>query len=163
MKNLWFGAVLRHTRATQTFMDPCGPQHVYAPCGHFSLLFSMFFLAWSHRLAEGKTKEMNNQQEIQWRGPHLAEGKTKEKSLRSPTASKPYYTMLDYGQGHHLVHTDSALYGSLTNPGSQKQMWSGSLIWGWSGVWEGSGAEFQPRGGVKSGTVEVWDGVSPNK
>ena len=29
----------------QTFMDPCGPQHVYAPCGHSFSLFSMFFLS----------------------------------------------------------------------------------------------------------------------
>ena len=32
----------RHRRAMQMFIDPCGPQHVYAPCGHFSLLFSIF-------------------------------------------------------------------------------------------------------------------------
>ena len=50
-------------------------------------------------------------------GPHLAEGKTKEKSLRFPTASKPYYTMLDYSQGHHLVYTNPALHRSLTDPG----------------------------------------------
>ena len=28
-----------------------------------------------------------------------------------------YYTMLDYNQGHHLVPTNPALHGSLTNPG----------------------------------------------
>ena len=32
MKSSRFRAVFRHTIATQTFMDPCGPQHVYAPC-----------------------------------------------------------------------------------------------------------------------------------
>ena len=45
-KSLQFGAILRHTRATRTFMDPCGPQHVYAPCRHFSLLFSMFLFSY---------------------------------------------------------------------------------------------------------------------
>ena len=44
MTSLQFGAVLRHTRATRMFMDPRGPRHVYALCGHLSLLFSMFFL-----------------------------------------------------------------------------------------------------------------------
>ena len=29
-----------------TFMDPYGPQHVYALCGHLSLLFSIFFLSY---------------------------------------------------------------------------------------------------------------------
>ena len=43
MKSSRFGAVFRHTRATQTFMDPCGSWHVYAPCGHLSLLLSIFF------------------------------------------------------------------------------------------------------------------------
>ena len=33
-------------RATQTFVDPYGPQHVYAPCGHIFLLFSMFFFSY---------------------------------------------------------------------------------------------------------------------
>ena len=28
-------------------MDPYGPQHVYAPCGHILLLFFMFFLLYS--------------------------------------------------------------------------------------------------------------------
>ena len=31
MKSLRFRAIFRYTMATQTFMDPCGPQHVYAP------------------------------------------------------------------------------------------------------------------------------------
>ena len=44
-KCLQFGAIFRHTMATWMFMDPCGPWHVYAPCGHFSLLFSIFFLS----------------------------------------------------------------------------------------------------------------------
>ena len=43
MRSSWFGNVLRHTRATRTFMDPCGPGHVYALCGHLSLLFFMSF------------------------------------------------------------------------------------------------------------------------
>ena len=30
-----------------TLVDPCGPWHVYAPCGHISLLFFMFFLSYS--------------------------------------------------------------------------------------------------------------------
>ena len=30
----------------QMFMDPCGPQHVYAPYGHIFSLFSMFFLSY---------------------------------------------------------------------------------------------------------------------
>ena len=30
----------------QMFMDPCGPQHVYALCGHISSLFSMFFFSY---------------------------------------------------------------------------------------------------------------------
>ena len=42
MKSSRFGAIFRHTRVTRMFMDPCGPQHVYAPCGHFSLLFFIF-------------------------------------------------------------------------------------------------------------------------
>ena len=46
-KSSWFRVVFRHTRAMQTFMDPCGPQHVYALCGHISLLFFMFFLSYS--------------------------------------------------------------------------------------------------------------------
>ena len=46
MKSSRFGAVFRHTRATQMFIDPCGPQHVYAPCGHIFSLFSMFFLSY---------------------------------------------------------------------------------------------------------------------
>ena len=46
MKCLWFRAVFRHTIVTRTFMDPCGPQHVYVPCGHFSSLFSIFFLSY---------------------------------------------------------------------------------------------------------------------
>ena len=46
-KSMQFGAIFGHTRAMQMFMDPCGPQHVYAPCGHFSLLFSIFFLSYS--------------------------------------------------------------------------------------------------------------------
>ena len=33
-------------RATWMFMDPCGPQHVYAPCGHIFLLFSMFLFSY---------------------------------------------------------------------------------------------------------------------
>ena len=65
----------------------------------------------------GENQSVNNQQDIQQKGPHLAEGKTKEKSLRSPTASEPYYTMLDYSQGHHLVHTNPALHRYLSNPG----------------------------------------------
>ena len=43
MKSLWFRAVFRHTRATRTFMDPCGLRHVYAPCGHFSLIIPYLF------------------------------------------------------------------------------------------------------------------------
>ena len=38
MKSLWFRAVFRHIMAMQTFMDLCGLRHVYAPCGHFSLI-----------------------------------------------------------------------------------------------------------------------------
>ena len=44
MKSSQFGAIFRHIRATQMFMDPCGPRHVYALCEHISSLFSMFFL-----------------------------------------------------------------------------------------------------------------------
>ena len=46
MKSSRFGAIFRHTRATQMFIDPCGPQHVYVPCGHIFSLFSMFFLSY---------------------------------------------------------------------------------------------------------------------
>ena len=46
MKSLRFRAVFRHTRATQTFMDPYGPQHVYVLYGHIFSLFSMFFLSY---------------------------------------------------------------------------------------------------------------------
>ena len=45
MKSLWFGAIFRHTRATRTFMDPYGPQHVYALCGHFFTYYSLSFLS----------------------------------------------------------------------------------------------------------------------
>ena len=55
-------------------------------------------------------------------------GENQREKSKVPTVSELYYTMLDYGQGHHLVHTDPALHGSLTNPGSWKQMWSGSLM-----------------------------------
>ena len=43
MKSSWFGAVFRHTRVTQMFMDPCGTRHVYAPYGHFSLIIPYLF------------------------------------------------------------------------------------------------------------------------
>ena len=46
MKSLWFRAVFRLTRATWTFMDPCGPRHVYVPCGHFSLIISYLFFSY---------------------------------------------------------------------------------------------------------------------
>ena len=46
MKCLRFGAIFRHTSVTQTFMDPCGPQPVYALCGHIFSLFSVFFLSY---------------------------------------------------------------------------------------------------------------------
>ena len=44
MKSSRFGAVFRHTRVTQMFMDSCGPQHVYAPYGHFSLIIPYLFV-----------------------------------------------------------------------------------------------------------------------
>ena len=34
---------VRNLEPYSGFMDPCGPQHVYVPCGHISLLFSIFF------------------------------------------------------------------------------------------------------------------------
>ena len=43
MKSSWFRAVFKHTRATRTFMDPYGPWHVYALCGHFSLIIPYLF------------------------------------------------------------------------------------------------------------------------
>ena len=33
-------------RAMWMFMDPCGPQPVYAPCGHIFSLFFIFFLSY---------------------------------------------------------------------------------------------------------------------
>ena len=45
MKSSSSGAVFRHTRATRTFMDPCGPRHVYAPYGHFFSYYSLSFLS----------------------------------------------------------------------------------------------------------------------
>ena len=46
MKISKFVAVFRHSRAMQTFMDHCGPWQVYAPCGHISSLFSMFYFSY---------------------------------------------------------------------------------------------------------------------
>ena len=51
-------------------------------------------------------------------GTSPGRGENQREKSKVPTASKPYYTKLEYGQGHHLVHTDPALHGSLTNPGS---------------------------------------------
>ena len=45
MKSLSPGAIFRHRRAMQTFMDHCGPQHVYVPYGHFSLIIPYLFLS----------------------------------------------------------------------------------------------------------------------
>ena len=44
MKSSSSRAIFRHTRATRMFMDPCGPRHVYAPYGHFSLIIPYLFL-----------------------------------------------------------------------------------------------------------------------
>ena len=46
MKSLRCRAVFRHIRATQTFMDPYGPQPVYALCRHIFSLFFLFFLSY---------------------------------------------------------------------------------------------------------------------
>ena len=46
MKSSWFRAIFWHTRVRQTFMDPYGPWHGYAPYGHIFSLFSMFFLSY---------------------------------------------------------------------------------------------------------------------
>ena len=46
IKCSWFRAIFRQIRVTRTFMDPCGPWLVYAPCGHISSLFSIFFLSY---------------------------------------------------------------------------------------------------------------------
>ena len=43
MKSLSSGAIFRYTRVTRTFMDPCGPRHVYALYGHFSLIIPYLF------------------------------------------------------------------------------------------------------------------------
>ena len=36
--------IFRHIRAMQTFMDPYGPQPIYAPYGHIFPLFFIFFI-----------------------------------------------------------------------------------------------------------------------
>ena len=46
MKSSSFGAIFRHIMATQMFMDSCGPQHVYALYGHFSLIISYLFFSY---------------------------------------------------------------------------------------------------------------------
>ena len=72
----------------------------------------------------------------------------REKSKVPPLPASPYYTTLDYDQGHHSVHTDPALHGSLTDPGCSypscftskaapevKVEWSSNLKAGWSSDW----------------------------
>ena len=107
-------------------------------------------------------------------GTSPGRGENQREKSKVPPASEPYYTMLDYSQGHHSVHTDPALHGSLTNPGSLNN--PGSFDWPWipeaNVEWISnmrveqslgrSGVEFQPRGRVESGTAEVWDGASPD-
>ena len=131
-----------------------------------------------------ENQSMNNQQKYNKGDLTWQRGKPKEKFKVSPLLVSPYYTMPDYDQDHYSVCTDPALCGPLTKPGCRYELFhiygnsrseSGIELWLESRVEFGnrSGAEFQlekrsraefwPRGGVESGTAEVWDGASPDR
>ena len=136
----------------------------------------------SHRLTEGKTRvwiiSLNT---IEGISPDRGENQ-REKSKVSLLPVSPYYTTLSCDRTHYLVCTDPTLHGPLTNSGCTYASYFTSTVTlevkaeqssdsraersSEMGMEQSSDsksrAEFQPRGGVESGTVEVWDRASPD-
>ena len=112
----------------------------------------------------GENQSMNNWPKYNKGDLIWQRGKPERKSKVSSLPVSPYYTTLDCTWTHYSVRTDPTLCGPLTDSGCMYASYFTSMVTPEVKVeWSSEmGAEFQPRGGVGSGTAEVWDGVSPD-